>query len=176
MRYKYTILFISLLLLPLSAMAQTDLGIDGGLYLRTFDNDNFDNVTTFEIPTPQIRASFMVSPVTAVQLNTGFNHRSTDGNSTTRFIFGGSVLYHFDNIESNGPIPFVIGGGGFDHLGRTGDDDTQFYLGGGLGFKMPLTDNLRGRLTGRFNRLFESDLSLPGNQIALTVGISYVFW
>lgn len=170
---RAALLLVSLLLVPVGAAGQVEVGFDAGVIFDT-GFEFSENVTTFSIPTGSVRLGFGAGDALTVETLFNVSRVSSDGESFTALGIVPGVNY-------------TLGDGGFYLRGEAGlmrasissdfgdGSQTQYTLGAAAGVKRAIGDGpVSFRFEGGFGKWLEDeDEGLEGfNRIRLLFGLS----
>lgn len=152
------------------AVAQTELGVDGGIIVEDRDGPA-DNLTTVALPVQQVRFAFWSSETVAVEFQTSLVRQASGGDSATQLGVEGGLRYRLGEWDGETLVPFLRGGAGLIYRNFQ-ESDMQLAIALGGGADVPLTEPLALRLEGRFERRFESDFVAASNRFAALIGLT----
>lgn len=168
-----TALMLSLAFVPCRLAAQSTglaLGVDALLGLHHRDGPD-GHITSVELPTGRLRVGAGLGSRLGIESTVSFS-RTSSGDHTGYVLQLGPSLT-FGLTDGTGVTPFVRAGAG---LARSGGDlaaDTQWALAGGVGVRIPVSDQAAARFELAADRAFESDHQPRTDTLGLVVGISF---
>jgi hypothetical protein len=151
-----------------------ELGMDGAIsysIVSAPDGQDADDVQTWAFPAQRIRVGVFVNRPLQAQLSTGFSVADYGEVSTVRFALGLSGLYHVTGDRARTGL-YIEAGAGLDLLSDE-DSDTQWSAAAGLGYKIPLANQLSLRPAAQVARSFESDNRFAETTISFLIGLSF---
>ena len=160
---------VTLLVLPMPALSQVEIGIDAGLSIAILDEG--DNLTTFSIPSGHLRFGFPAGDRVIIEPLLTFALISGDGTFTATSLMPGIVYLFSDSGDSQF---YVRGEAGLLLLTGGGESASQLGVGGAVGLRRPAGDNLILRLEGGFDTWFDNDDFESRNELRALVGFSVV--
>lgn len=171
---KRALLFVlTLLFVPMAAVAQVEIGVDAGLSLESVD-DAADDITSISIPNGELRVGFAAGEMIIVESRLGLSYSSVGDFSLTQFglVPGVNVLL--------GDRFYARGEGGLMYVkgddGTESDSATQYLLGAAGGLRIPMTENVLFRAELGADRWFENqDDFMPASwEFRIAAGVSAV--
>ena len=123
----------------------------------------------FGLMSPGVYASFFVLPRLAIEPQLGLIVASFDGDTSHLVNAVGQVNYFLSDVGR--PAAYVLGSAGI--IDVSGDSTNPKSLSVGLGYRIPVGENLSFRLDGRYTRFIIEDQS--SNTIAFTFSLAGVF-
>jgi len=170
------------LLVTTGAWAQqgaVELGIDASVvFSMQSDLDGFEapNVTSVNVPEPRFRVGYFASDNVEIEGSVLFNYtKFEESDGITAFDLAGGINYHF-GVDPQASRFYLTAFGVWSMFDPgEGDSLSQFGLGGGVGVKVPLTNQLAFRAEADYVYGFESaDDGIPASSnIAGFFGFSF---
>lgn len=163
--------------MPSAAYAQTPkVEIGASLASAVVGVGENDGGTVFGIPSggfgltnPGVYASFFVLPRLAIEPQLGLVVASFDGD-TSHFVNAvGQASYFLSDVGR--PAPYVLGSAGI--IDASGDTTNPKSLSAGLGYRIPVGENMAFRIDGRYTRFIIEDER--SNMVAFTFSIAGLF-
>ena len=158
-----------LALLPATASAQLEVGIEAGLSINTFDGP--DNLTGISIPTSPARLGVEAAENLMIEMlfNVARVSQGESSNSVLTLIPGLNFALGESGAYARGEV--AIQRAAFDTGGSDGSR-TQFGLGGAIGLKKPIEGSpVFYRLEAGFDRWLENE----DDQLAAFNAIRFLF-
>jgi hypothetical protein len=162
---------------PSAAYAQTaKVEIGASLASAVVGVGDNDSGTVFGVPSggfgltnPGVYASFFVLPRLALEPQLGLVVASFDGETNHLLNAVGQVSYFLSDAAR--PAAYVLGSAGI--IDVSGGSTNPKSVSAGLGYRIPVGDNLAFRLDGRYTRFIVEDEG--SNTLAFTFSIAGLF-
>lgn len=123
----------------------------------------------FGLTNPGVYASFFVLPRLAIEPQLGLVVASFDGDTSHLVNVVGQVSYFLSDTAR--PAAYVLGSAGI--IDVSGGSTNPKSLSAGLGYRIPVGENLSFRLDGRYTRFIVEDEG--SNTIAFTFSLAGLF-
>jgi len=172
---RVLLIALGVLAMPALAQAQVEIGLDGGLAVRSVKNT--DKQISFDIPSADMRLGFASGESIIVETILGASYNKQGDNKFSWVNLTPGVNFLFS------PSAYVRGEAGLMYYktdnGTTSDSSTQFQLGGAVGTRKMMGEGTVLRLEAGVDRALEKKdagvVTMPASwNFRVLVGISAV--